>query len=347
MFAVQNEISRAVVCSLQNNRPSCPSLSTATGLEAYNLYLDGLYQLNHQSHRGLTNAVEYFRKSIAIDPHFALAQARLANAFSDLTEWGEFPASRSLVQAESSADKALGILPDSAEAHASLGLVNSLRWRWTAAEREFGRAIEREPGNGEVREEYAVNYLLPMRRLSDAIEQIQKAQVLQPMSVAANANLCRAYYYSGDYGRAIEQCSRALAKEPGSSAAYLFLASALAQQSLLAEAASAIESIGPPADYARIVSFRGYLSGLRGRLQDAQTALRQLDELSTRKHVSSYDRSLVYLGLKDSGRAMKFLERTYEEGDPALSYLAVDPKWGGPRPSSRFHALLEKIGLPR
>jgi hypothetical protein len=54
----------------------------------------------------------------------------------------------------------------------------------------------------------------------------------------------------------------------------------------------------------------------------------------------------VYLGLKDSGRAMKFLERAYEEGDPALSYLAVDPKWGGLRPSPRFRALLDKIGLP-
>jgi hypothetical protein len=44
---------------------------------------------------------------------------------------------------------------------------------------------------------------------------------------------------------------------------------------------------------------------------------------------------------------MKFLERAYEEGDPALSYLAVDPKWGGLRPSPRFRALLDKIGLPR
>jgi TolB-like protein/Flp pilus assembly protein TadD len=347
VFAVQNEISRAVVSTLKNRPAYPPSKSAATGLEAYNLYLDGLDQLNHQSYRGLTNAVEYFQKSIVIDPQFALAQSRLANAFMDLTEWGEFPASRGLVQAESSADKAVGILPDSAEAHASLGLVNSLRWRWTAAEREFGQAVERDPGSSEVREEYVVNYLLPMRRLSEAIEQTQKAQVLQPMSVVANVNLCRVYYYSGDYGQAIEQCSRALAKEPGSSIAYFFLASALAQQSLLAEAASAIESIGPPADYARIVSFRGYLSGLRGRLEDAQTALRQLDELSVRKHVSSYDRSLVYLGLKDSGRAMKFLERAYEERDPALSYLAVDPKWGSLRSSPRFRVVLEKIGLPR
>ena len=44
---------------------------------------------------------------------------------------------------------------------------------------------------------------------------------------------------------------------------------------------------------------------------------------------------------------MKFLERAYGEGDPALSYLTVDPKWGGLRPSPRFRALLEKIGLPR
>ena len=80
VFAVQNEISRAVVCTLQN-RATYPSQSTATGLEAYNLYLDGLYQLNHQSHLGLTNAVEYFRKSIAVDPHFAFAHSRLANAF--------------------------------------------------------------------------------------------------------------------------------------------------------------------------------------------------------------------------------------------------------------------------
>jgi TolB-like protein/Flp pilus assembly protein TadD len=347
VFAVQHEISRAIVRTLQN-RPTYPSFqSAATGLEAYNLYLDGIYQVNHQSYQGLMNAVEYFRKSIAIDPHFALAHSRLANAYIGLTEWGEFPASQGLVQAGSSADKALGILPDSAEAHASLGLVNSLRWRWTAAEHEFGRAVERDPGNGEVREKYAVNYLLPMRRLNEAIEQIQKAHVLPPMSVATNVNLCRVYYCNGDYEQAIDQCRRALAIEPSSSDAYFLLASALAQKSLLAEAASAIESIGPPGDNARIVAFRGYISGLRGRVQDAQTALHQLDELSARKHVSSYDRSLVYLGLKDSGRAMKFLEQAYEERDPALIYLAVDPKWGNLRSAPRFRALLEKVGLLR
>jgi hypothetical protein len=72
-----------------------------------------------------------------------------------------------------------------------------------------------------------------------------------------------------------------------------------------------------------------------------------LDELSVHKNVSSYNRSLVYLGLKDSGRAVKFLEQAYEEGDPSLTYLAVDPKWLSLRSVPRFQALLERIGLPR
>jgi tetratricopeptide (TPR) repeat protein len=303
--------------------------------------------MNHQSNRGLTSAAEYFQKSLAIDPHFALAYSRLANVYIGLTQKHQFPPSQGLVQAESLARKALNILPDSAQVHASMGSVDSVRWRWQAAEQEFARAIARDPNNGEVRQEYALNYLVPMARLNEALEQILEAQVLQPTPAMLSVNLCRAYYYNKDYERAIDQCHRALVIEPRSSTACVFLASALAERSLLAEAASAIEGIEPQDGSPGIIALSGYISGLRGGVEDAQTALHRLDQLSAHKNVSSYNRSLVYLGLKESDRAMKFLEQAYEEGDPSLTYLAVDPKWRTLRSNPRFQALLERIGLPR
>src|SRR5262249_59265830 len=86
LFAIQEEISRAIVKTLQiklMDRPGAPVIRRgAYNLEAYNLYLKGRFQWNKRTVDGLNRGLHYFEQAIAVDPGFALGYAGLAGASS-------------------------------------------------------------------------------------------------------------------------------------------------------------------------------------------------------------------------------------------------------------------------
>jgi serine/threonine-protein kinase len=349
VFVIQHDIARAVANTLQvkstgGHNQSFPMRQTDS-LEAYNLYLDGLYQMDHKSSKGLMQAIDYFEKAITIDPAFASAYSRLAAAYTALIGWDVIPIHQGLSRARAAAERALEIDSKLPEAHAAMATVNSLSWQWAAANEEFSRAIELDPGNGALREQRAMNYLLPMGRLKEAREEIQQAKMKGPLSPGIGVTLGRMYYCERDYERAIEQCRKTLDLHPKSWDAYFVLGSAFAQQKMFPDAIAAIESIHTSTDNGMVVSLLGYVYGLRDRVNEARAALVQLDEMSKRKYVRRYYRSIIYLGLRNRSDALKYLEKSYEERDPSLIYLAVSPEWDGMREDPRFRALLEKIGL--
>jgi tetratricopeptide (TPR) repeat protein len=83
VFAVQEEIARAVAGSLKvallGERTAAPS-SRGTNDDAYIAYLQGRYFLERRSQENMGRALGYFEQAIKLDPDFALAHARLADA---------------------------------------------------------------------------------------------------------------------------------------------------------------------------------------------------------------------------------------------------------------------------
>ena len=346
IFIIQYEIARAVTNGLRVRHSLPISKPEPTSLEAYNLYLDGLYQMNHWNSKGLLRAVEYFQKSIALDPQFALAYSRLAAAYIALAKSNLIEIDDGLPKAQRAAETALKIHSNLAEAHAALAAVHSLSWRWSAAKSEYDLAIQRDPDNGELREQYSINYLLPMRRINEALEEAEKAQTLDPVSASVHMTLGRIYYCKRDYEHTIEQCRQTLDSQPAAWAAYFDLGSAFARKKMFTEATAAFQSVEGPRDRAVTVSLLGYVAALSGRLTDGEDVLDRLNEISKQENVSSYYRALIHLALEDENEAIRLLELAYEAHDPSLMYLAVNPEWDSLRSNRKFIVLLEKIGLP-
>ena len=77
LFAIQEEISRAIVTTLKiklMDRPGAPAIRQgAYNLEAYTLYLKGRFQWNKRTAEGLKRGVQFFEQAIAVDPAFAPA----------------------------------------------------------------------------------------------------------------------------------------------------------------------------------------------------------------------------------------------------------------------------------
>ena len=105
VFAVQDEIARAVVAALRMNvlpdRAGSAAGRRVTSPEAYTLYLRGLQLQNTGSASGLRAAIEEFERAIAIDPGYAPAHARIAESairyanFSDEVDVREWSLRRS------------------------------------------------------------------------------------------------------------------------------------------------------------------------------------------------------------------------------------------------------------
>jgi tetratricopeptide (TPR) repeat protein len=338
-------MARAIVSALKTN-DSRPEKPQARSLAAYNLYLDGTYQMKRGGERRLAYAREFFERAIVADPDFGPPYARLAAVYTRLIGWDIVPAIDGLDQAQTAAEAALEA-QDLSDAHAELAVIDALRWRWPAANQEFAIALRADPASSELHEAYAVAYLLPMRRFDDALKELRKAQVSDPLAPGILVNEALVHYCRHDYDDAIDECQKALAVQLCLNKASFGLASALAQEGRTSEARGTLEGVKSPNDDAMMASLSGYLAGRSGDTRDARAALVYLDQISKRKPVPSYYRSLIYLGMGNADQTIRYLERAYEEHDPSLIFLAVSPKWDRLRSHPQFVALLKKIGLPQ
>ena len=98
VFAVQDEISRAIVGALEVRVAVDPGRrlveSSTQDLEAYNLYLQGRFHLNQWRPESVRKGIEYFTQAIAKDPAYAPAYAGMADCYTWLGVFGWSAAAR-------------------------------------------------------------------------------------------------------------------------------------------------------------------------------------------------------------------------------------------------------------
>src|SRR2546421_5218532 len=78
VFAVQDEITRAIVDALKIKLAVAPPARTRQNTEAYDLYLKGLYFLNKSDEQNLRKSLTLFQRALDIDPNFARAWTGIA-----------------------------------------------------------------------------------------------------------------------------------------------------------------------------------------------------------------------------------------------------------------------------
>lgn len=216
VFAVQEEIARAIASALELRLARAPS-SRAQGvsnLEAYDLYLRGLFLRNTLSADGLRQAAAFFDRAIELDPDFALAYAAKASVVAPQIYFGYVPLEGGVRELRALTTRALELDPTLGEAHAALGILRLFfEWDWEGAERALRRAIELNPNDAHAHHHLA-NYMNAMGRITDAVPVRERAVALDPLNARSRYVLARMYGRAGDYERAISEYRRARQLDP-------------------------------------------------------------------------------------------------------------------------------------
>jgi Flp pilus assembly protein TadD len=94
-----------------------------------------------------------------------------------------------------------------------------------------------------------------------------------------------------------------------------------------------------------------YLAGLAhayalsGEFQKARAICQRLQKRARTEYVSSYDIGLIYAGLRDKDDALIWLKHAYEEGDPNMNFLNVEPAFDDFHSDSTFRDMLQRMGF--
>jgi serine/threonine-protein kinase len=354
VFAVQDEISRAIVGALEVRVAGNPGRSLVQSptqdLEAYNLYLQGRFHLNKWRPESARKGIDYFTQAIGKDPGYAPAYAGLADYYTWLAVFGWNAAREAMPQARQAANHALQLDETLAAAHVSLGYVKALYdWDWPGAEREFQRAVELSPGDADAHFAYSVTYLTPLGRLDSALAEIQRALALDPLSPYKITGAGMIYSDRREYDRADEQYRKAIELDPSFYHAYdemladeIVRGKPAAVDAVMQAMRAAFPDVDDTSLRARIAAQQGKSAEARGLVEHwIQKCVR------TQRPGKSCYAAQIYAGIGEKDLAFQWLDKAYEERNPLLAYTKVMPYYDNLRGDPRFQALLRRLSLQR
>jgi eukaryotic-like serine/threonine-protein kinase len=349
LVSVQREIAADIYSrlrpQLEGEEKKLLSKRPTENVEAYQLYLQGLFYWNKWTEADFKRAADYFTQAVQKDPGYALSYAGLADTYSLLGDAGYLPPSEAWPKARTAAMQALGIDDTLAEAHTSLGLVKEhFEWDWSGAEQEFKRALELNPGSAPAHHWYGA-YLANMGRFEEGMRETKKAWDLDPLSLIINTTLGWQLYVAGQNDQAVDQLRKVLDIDPKFVPARRILEEVYAQMGMHKEAVEEREkvlSLSGSSELAASIEEDFSKNGYKGVLQ---SWLDGLTELSKHGYVSSYSIATIYMRMGERDKAFTWLEKAYEEHDSGLVSLAVEPVFSSIRSDHRFRELLRRTRL--
>jgi TolB-like protein/Tfp pilus assembly protein PilF len=352
VFAIQDELSRAIVTTLRQYWPGPaevpPVRRPSLNLDAYHVYLKGRFYLQKRTEEGIRRGIEFFEQAIKMEPGFADAYAGLAECFSLLTHKGLEMPRNVMPKAKSAALKAIALDDRVSEAHIALGFVRSTYdWEWEEAEQHYLQALQTEShSKAEAHHWYASDFLTPLGRLDEALYHIQQAQFLDPLSHLANSSLGFVRIARREYDLAIDHYRKCLELEPDYYHFHTLLGRAFAQKGDLDQALKCFErgrEFSGDLPYVRGILAHCY--ALMGRRREAESLLAELLKLSKQRYVSSMTLALIHIGLNRFDEALQCIEKAYRDMEGPLVLLNVYPTYDPIRSHPRCQEMIRNMGL--
>ncbi|MEP6703858.1 MAG: protein kinase [Acidobacteriota bacterium] len=344
IFVVQDSISEKVIAALKIRLSGKEKKHSTENIEAYQLYVKGRYYIAKGTSPDLRASIPYFQQAIDIDPNYALAYTGLAQANGVLGISGDMPPSEAFPKGKAAAQKAIEIDDTLAEAHVAtcMGLF-WYEWDWSSAENHCRRALELDPNSADAHDSYAM-VLSTTGRHAEALAEAKRSRELNPLDLVHNALEGQYLLHAGRIDEALDRLQKTSELEPNFPLPHLFAASAYVEKGLYAEAIAESRK-----EYelsgGNVTTFGIYALARSGNRDEARAELRKLVRLSATKYVPPYNIALAYNGLEMRNDALEWLEKGYEQRDPHMPFLKVEPKWNNLRSEPRFIDLMQHMKL--
>ena len=350
-FALQDEIagviSEKLRSGLSDNGWRSRSRHQPQNLAAYNLYQQARYNLDQRTEEGLLRAVELFEKVIAEDPEYSQAYAGLANAYELLGHYGAIAPVEVWTKAPSNAGRAVLLDDSSSDAHTALAHVKSTQdWDWAGSEEEFRRAIQLDSRNSTAHHWYAMSCLAPMGRLDEALQEIQTANSLDPVSSIISRDMALVYYYRREFDLALEQCDHTIALNPHFTPAYWALGLVQEQRGEFDESIAALKraiELSPRSP--RMKGSLGRTLALSGNRRDAELILLELHALSSDRYISPFEVASIHFALGQTEQGFEWLKKAFQDRCFELISIKVDPQFDALKNEPTFLELAGRLHL--
>ncbi len=352
VLALQDEVARAIATEVKIKLSPQEQTRLASARpvnpEAYEAYLKGRYEWNKWTREALERSIEHFEQAVQKDPGYAPAWAGLSDAY-DLAASLRGPP-MALPKAKVAALRAIELDETLSEAHVSLGDVKrDLDWSWSAAEKEYQRALVLDQNNAPAHREYGF-YLMAMGRLDESIAETKRARELDPLSANQHFSSARALTAAGRYGEALQQYRETAAlgdtrNYPTHRRAAEVYERIGMQREALAELLDAMR-LGGENELAAFVEQKYRSSGyseakktfLRGEILEA--------EKKTGREAGPLWIAADYAALGKKDKAFEWLDKALRRRNPNLIFIKTEDRFEALRSDPRFRDLLRRIGLP-
>ncbi len=347
IFEVQDEISVKILNRLKENfeeKKTEPIVKAPTeNLDAYNLYLKGQYHWNKSNPEDIGKAIKNFEEAIRIDPQFALPYCSLSYCYSFMGSAGLMPPTEAFPKAKDYTLKAIELDPNHAESYLSLATIKFFHnWDFEGAEDSLNKATSLCLNSSLINQVHGW-FLIARGDFDKAIEKMQQALVLDPLSLPLMGNLADAYGFAGRFDEALAQYDKAIEIDhlfrrgfEGKGMIYL----------IKGEYDKAIENlehyhklIGHPL---KGLGSLGHAYGVAGQREKALECIEKLKQREKLEPGRAFDMdyAFIYAGLKENDKAFNHLNKSYENRVgivclgmifcirfPLLKELKIDPRF--------------------
>ena len=167
-------------------------------LEAYTLVLKGLHFHNKITPHDAKKALECFEKAITLEPGYANAYAMAASAYAFLGATGEIEPKEAFEVVHRYSDKALQLDSSLAVGYVAKGSAYLFYdWKWKQAYDSLVKAIKLNPATTDAHQMLSFYYMITGRK-NEAVDIMEKAYQIDPLSVMVNKSLTDAYTNAGE-----------------------------------------------------------------------------------------------------------------------------------------------------
>ncbi len=356
IFAVQDDIAQSVVkelrTSLLGEAPDSDASGQAkaevaqaakgraTNPEAHRLLLLARHLFDRLTREDFAKGIEYLKQAVTLDPEFAGAWVELGGAHTSEADYGWVPAVAGHARAREDVERALGLEPDLAEAHATVAWTRMMHdWDWAGAEASIRRAMELAPASSQVLRS-AGSLARKHGRLDEAIDLFRRSLEQDPLSSATSHNLGMALDLAGRFREAEEMYRRALELSPQRLVTHSTLSLVLLAQGRPEEALA--EATREPEAAFRLWVLAIVHHGM-GHEAESDAALRELTEKYAEDF--AYQVAEVHGARGEVDAALEWLERAHAKRDSGLTEMKGSPHLRSLHGDPRWSAFLKKMGL--
>ncbi len=358
VFQLQDEIALMIATKLKAGFQQSPARALpvareeqSSQAEVYEHYHRGRYYWKQMQPGYIDQAIHYFRKALETDMDFYQAWPALARAYAFKGYHNMALPSDAARQCLEAVEEAHRLSPDHSRTHSSWALYHLFfSWDWEAVARHLRQAgTHKEQDNfilfNSVLQAGGI-YHISAGYFETALGQLRKALKMDPLNLAIQMEMTRAFHFSGDFRKALETSDQIIKMRPDFLPVYEARGWILFSMGRQREGIESFEHFRSHSTLP-IAGLAGLAYSYARTLQTKQAEEIKDMMVSVAQDLPSYsphyDLALAHLGAQEYQEMFAQLQLALEARIPILIYIDVNPVWNEIKRFNEYRLLKEDI----